>query len=140
MITENLSKQEFIIRVLERDVRNIYKAQLLIATKNVYLDEKTGGTKKRKGALIGRNTGAMINSLENPDYTIQANGGKVLVAAQIRKSMRFFDMKRLGNWQIYNRQVWGILYNNSLNDIRFNYGQQIHDEVGRALDDVFRDN
>jgi len=40
MITDNITKQQFIVQVLERDVRNIYKAQLAIAQQNIYVEGK----------------------------------------------------------------------------------------------------
>jgi hypothetical protein len=46
-------------------------------------------------------------------------------------------MKRLGNWKIYNRQIWGILYSNALKDIKQRYGEYIGDTVGDALRDAF---
>jgi len=46
-------------------------------------------------------------------------------------------MKKFGNRKIYNRQVWGILYNNALKDIKFNYGQAISDVVGEKLREAF---
>jgi hypothetical protein len=45
-------------------------------------------------------------------------------------------MKDHGNWRIYNRQVWGILYNNALQDIKSGYGSQLHDYIGKMLRDA----
>ena len=38
MISDNIIKSSFITQVLERDLRNIYAAQSLIATKNTYVE------------------------------------------------------------------------------------------------------
>lgn len=46
-------------------------------------------------------------------------------------------MKKHGNWKIYNRQVWGILYNNSLRRILHGYGEEIHDNVRATLESAF---
>lgn len=137
MISEGISKQEFIIQVLQRDINNIYKAQLAIARQNIYVEGKALKTKKRGGSKIGIRSGSLLNSLENPDYVIQASGDKFVVSAGIVKHMRFIDMKRYGNRRIYNRQVWGILYNNSLRDIRSGYGKELQDFVGEALHQAF---
>ncbi|EOA52049.1 hypothetical protein HMPREF1214_04873 [Bacteroides sp. HPS0048] len=51
--------------------------------------------------------------------------------------MRFMDMKRVGNWQIYNRQVWGILYNNTINAVRYEYGKQVRDQIYARLTNAF---
>jgi len=137
MISENITKQQFIIQVLERDIRNIYKAQLAIAQQNIYVSGKQLKVTKRRGAKIGVRSGALLESLENPDYMIQAQGDKFIVSAGIVKHMRFIDMKKFGNRKIYNRQVWGILYNNALKDIKFNYGQAISDTLGEKLREAF---
>jgi len=137
MISDNITKQDFIVQVLERDVRNIYKAQLAIAQKNIYIGGKQLKVTKRRGAKIGVRSGALLKSLENPDFMIQAQGGKFIVSAGIVKHMRFIDMKKFGNRKIYNRRVWGILYNNALKDIKFNYGQAISDVVGEKLREAF---
>ncbi len=137
MISENITKSQFIVQVLERDINNIYRAQLLIARKNVYIRGKDLKTTKRRGTLIGEKSGALLESLENPIYKIQMQGSKLTVTASIVKQLRFMDMKHLGNWKIYNRQVWGILYNNSLKEIKYGYGQQFHDLIGEALQQAF---
>lgn len=137
MISEKISKSEFVIQVLERDVKNIYNAQLLIAQENIYMKGKALKTTKRKGALIGRKSGRLLESLQNPDYVIAQRGDKFILSSGIVKHMRFLDMKHLGNRQIYNRQLWGILYNNALRDIRQGYGKELYDFVGKSLQEAF---
>jgi hypothetical protein len=137
MITENITKQQFVIQVLERDVRNIYNAQLAIAKQNIYIEGKQLKVKKRRGAKIGVRSGSLLKSLENADYLIQAQGEKFIVSAGIVKHMRFIDMKKFGNRKIYNHQVWGILYNNALRDIRNGYGKELFDYVGNLLKNAF---
>ena len=133
MISDNIEKSGFIVETLKRDLYNIYKTQLAIATKNIYVEGKTLKTKIRKGETIKKRTGRLVGSLQNPDFVIQATGQKFIVSANIMKYMRFLDMKKLGNWKIYSRQVWGILYNNAWPDIKFRYGQEIKDRVGDAI-------
>jgi len=137
MISEKISKQGFIIQVLERDIQNIYKAQLAIALTNIYVSGKTLKVKKRPGPNIGVRSGSLLASLQNPDYLIQSQGENFVVSAGIVKHMRFIDMRKFGNRRIYNRQVWGILYNNSMKDIKYNYGQSIKDQVGEMLNEAF---
>ena len=137
MLSENITKQQFIIQILERDIRNIFKAQLAIAQQNIYIEGKQLKTTKRRVPKIGVRSGALLESLQNPDYLIQAQGDKFIVSSGIVKHMRFIDMKKFGNRKIYNRQVWGILYNNALKDIRYNYGKTISDVVGEKLRESF---
>jgi hypothetical protein len=137
MITDNITRQQFIIQVLNEDVRAIYDAQLLIARENIYIEGKELKIKKKQGKKIGTKTGDLLRSLENPDYTIRAEGENFIVTANIIRQMRFLDMKKYGNWKIYNRQVWGILYNNSLRRILHGYGAEIRNNVRAVLESAF---
>lgn len=139
MLSDSIVRSTFIISTLERDLQNIHDAQLLIAKKNIYIEGKALKTRKRKGATIGVRTGSLIRSLENPDYRITSNGAQFIVTDNIVKQLRFKDMKHLGNYRIYNRQVWGILYNNSLPDLRQNMGREIRDLVGEELQRAFKE-
>lgn len=137
MISDQIVKSEFIAGILDRDIKNIYSAMSLIAKSNVYIEGKNLQAKKRRGTTIGERSGALMRSLENPNYTIQGLDGKFIVSANIVLHERFLDMKKLGNRRIYNRQVWGILYNNALPDIKYNYGNEIHDVIGESLKKAF---
>jgi hypothetical protein len=137
MISDDIVKEDFIVQVLERDMNRIYGAQLEIARSNTYVEGRKLKKRVRKGKGLGSRTGALVESLENPDFIIQTSGEKFIVSAKIVTHMRFLDMKRHGDWRIYNRQVWGILYNNSLKDIRNNCGRAIADSVGESLHETF---
>ncbi len=137
MVTEQMTKSEFVVEVLNRDVENIYRAQLLIAEKNIRLQGASLKAVKRSGKKIGERSGQLKNALQNPQYNIAGIDGKFQVQAYIPLQVRFLDMKHLGNWMIYNRQVWGILYRNSLIDIKYRSGDNIRNSVGEALRDAF---
>jgi hypothetical protein len=137
MISKDITKGQFIVQMLERDINNIYKAQLAIARQNIYVEGKSLNVKQRKGKKIGVKSGALLDSLQNPDYLIRGEGERFIVSAGIVKHMRFINMKKYGNRKIYNRQVWGILYNNALRDIRYNYGKDIYDYLGQKLKEAF---
>lgn len=137
MITSEMTKSQFVIEVLNRDIKNIYKSQQLIAQENIRLQGKGLKEKKRSGAKIGTRTGHLLEALRNPRFTVVGSDGKFQAEAFITLQTRFLDMKRNGNWMIYNRQVWGILYNNSRVDIKYRYGEQIRDILGEALDRAF---
>lgn len=137
MVTEQMIKSEFVVEVLDRDVENIYGAQLLIAEKNIRLQGASLKAVKRSGKKIGERSGQLKNALQNPQYNIAGIDGKFQVQAYIPLQVRFLDMKHLGNWMIYNRQVWGILYRNSLIDIKYRSGDNIRNSVGEALRDAF---
>lgn len=137
MVTGQMTKTEFVVQVLNRDVKNIYKAHQLIAEKNTRLEGKDLKEVKRQGSRIGSRSGHLLESLRNPNYSVTGIDGQFQVQAYIPLYLRFFDMKHLGNWMIYNRQVWGILYNNSMLEIKYGYGDQVRDIIGSALRDAF---
>ncbi len=137
MVTDQMTKSQFVVDVLNRDIRNIYKAQLLIAQHNTRLQGSTFKQKKRAGKKLSERSGRLLEKLRNPDFKIIGTDGKFQAVANIALQTRFLDMKRLGNWMIYNRQVWGILYRNSMLDIKYGYGRQVRDKLGEALDSAF---
>jgi len=140
MVTEQMTKSQFVVEVLNRDIDNIYSAQLLIAEKNIRLQGASLKQVKRSGNKIGTRSGELLEALRDPDYSIAGVDGKFQVQAYIPLQARFLDMRHLGNWMIYNRQVWGILYRNSLIDIKYRYGDQIWNQLGSALHDAFSTN
>ena len=57
MITQNITKQDFMVNVIERDIKNIYRAQLLIAQKDIYIEGKQLKiVKNKRGSIIQRRT------------------------------------------------------------------------------------
>ncbi len=140
MITDAIIKRDYIMNVLDRDIRNIYRAQNLIARRNVYVVGRQLTVEHRKGPLIRRRTGALLRSLENPDYTISGNGALFNVTSNIVQHMRFLDMKKKGNRQIYNRQIWGILWRNALADITSHIDYACANSLEEALKRAFNDN
>jgi len=137
MITADITKTEFVVQILERDLKNIANVQLTIAEKNLYLSGQSLTAKKGRREKIGRRSGELLRSLQSPDYMIQSKPGGFIVTSNIVTYLRFLDMKKLGNRHIYNRQVWGILYHNALPDISYRYGEAIRDNVGEALQTAF---
>lgn len=134
--SSSMSQSEFIRAILERDARNIYRAQQLIVSQRIYVSGKDlKATQRKKG--IEKRSGKLESSLANPDFFMKSEGGSFVIAANYPLYIRFLDMQHLGNWRIFNRQVWGILYNNALPDIKHKFGQFICDTVGNALRAAF---
>lgn len=134
--SNTMSQAEFIRAILERDARNIYRAQQLIVSQRIYLSGKElKASRAKKG--IGKRSGNLERSLANPDFLMKSQGETFLLAAKYPLYIRFLDMKHLGNRRIYNRQVWGILYNNALPEIKNKFGQFIRDTVAEALHAAF---
>lgn len=131
-----MPKDEFIRKVLERDARNIYRAQELVVSQRIYLAGKDLKASRRKKGLQ-RQSGTLENALANPDFYMRSEGETFNIAANYPIYTRFLDMKSKGNWKLYNRIIWGVLYNNALKDIRFGYGKEIFDWVGTKLREAF---
>ena len=130
--TSILDKAEFIRIILDRDTRNIHHAQSMILASNINIDAKTLSiTKKRKSN--NRNYLNVQRELATPNYAIRSQGSQFLLRASMPVDLRFWDMRRKQDMRIYNRIVWGVLYNNAYPDIRFRYGEEIQDKAGNAL-------
>lgn len=134
--SEGLSQDEFVRKILERDVRNIYKAQQKIIGERIWHEGRNLKAVDRK-IDIRRRTGRLENALSNPDFYLKSSGETFEVAANYPIYIRFLDMRRKKDLRIYNRQIWGILYNNSMKEIKFEYGKEIADKVGDALRAAF---
>lgn len=50
--------------------------------------------------------------------------------------LRFLDMKRLGNWEIYNRQIWGIIYGDVVKRVRYGYRDWLKDRVNEWFEEL----
>lgn len=62
----------------------------------------------------------------------------MVATSNIPLYIRFLDMKKHGNYGIYNRQVWGILWNNSLQTIKYGYGKEVRDRIYAGLQEAFQ--
>lgn len=142
-MNEDLIKQAFIRENVERDVRAIFEAQRLIAMERIYTRTSYSRGRRRLfqeqgyGQLVRGRTGELLNSLQNPKYSISLSGAGIVAESNIPLYIRFLDMKELGNYAIYNRQVWGILYNNTLMNVRNGFDKETRDRVYAELQAAF---
>ena len=99
-----LLKGEYLKQQLQKGLNDIFEAQRAVASQKVIRSAKVN--KGRSSALM--------DSLLHPDYklTTQAAGVHGLITYPIE--IRFQDMKHLGNWRIYNKLIWRILYKETL--------------------------
>ena len=96
--------QGFLQQVLDYGIRKIYDRQLSIATQRS-MERRLN--ERRNYVSAGEQ---IISSLRQRLTQLQVQGSTAELISQIPLVMRFVDMKNYGNWQIYNRQVWGMLY------------------------------
>ena len=68
-------------------------------------------------------------ALQNPNYSVIPDGAGVIAHSNLPLYTRFLDMKKHGNYQIYNRQIYGILYHDTLGKIKYEYQDYVRERV-----------
>lgn len=142
-MNEDLIKQEFIRENIEKDFRAIFEAQRLIALERIYTrtnysrEGRSFYQEQGYGRLVKGSSGELLKALRNPVYSINLSGVGVIATSNVPLYIRFLDMKAHGNYGIYNRQIWGILYNNTLMNIRDGYGKEVRERIYAKLQEAF---
>lgn len=124
MITDSLIKQEFIHNVLQRDAR-------LIADTQVDRLRRHRTQRARQIAL----------QLAGQPFRISGTGLHATLTFNILTSLRFMDISisrdiRAGASKalaLYNRVVWGILYHDTLGDLKFGLTEDLRREIREQL-------
>lgn len=138
---ENLEllKSEFFREELERGVRDVFSAQLLAARERIYMRGQERTVYRRDGSPVQGRSGRLMAALQNPRYSLARSGEGYEVESNIPEYMRFLDMRRHGNFQIYNRQLYGILYRETRNRIAYGFGEWARERVGDAIREALGD-
>ena len=111
----NPVREEFFKRILSRDFKTIYQRQLDIAERGIY----------REGRLLK----VRFRQITGVDPIMLETGYPLYI--------RFLDMREKGNLRIYNRQIWGIVYNNTLPDLRVGMSDSLRKEIRSRLEGLF---
>ncbi len=120
MEAESIKAQYFRAQ-LEKGIRDIFEAQRAIATERIYQSGHDRIREKRGGSTIQGRSGVLLEALTNPRYHITPDGEGIRTETTLPTYIRFLDMKRHGNYQIYNRQIWGILYKETLINTKYEF-------------------
>lgn len=115
---------EYFLSQLEKGVKDVFARQAQAAQSNIYShgsDIETG----RSGALNA--------ALESPKYTITTVGQGLQVIATLPEYGRFVDMKAHGNRAVYNRHLFGQLYRETMQDIKYEFREWVEKNYGIAL-------
>ena len=131
-------KTDFFTDRIGRGIQDIFQAQLDIATKRIYQKGRERKKVQGTGEIIQGRSGALMAALQNPNYSVVPDGEGVIARSNLPLYTRFLDMKKHGNYGIYNRQVWGILWNNSLQTIKYGYGKEVRDRIYAGLQEAFQ--
>ncbi len=112
--TERL-QLDFIREVLVQGFRKVYSKQAEVAQKRIYSRKST--EKKR--------TGLLLNALQRADFEVEKGSLGVYLAASYPLYIRFLDMKRSGNYRIYNRIIWPHIYRDAIPEIEYGYSDRV---------------
>lgn len=134
MVTEQFVKDEFISDILRRDIGIIYQTQEEVA--NRYFKEHTG---------------TLRNFLSRRAFTPKESNGEFSVYLNVLSYIRFLDMqyrlnyagmsskrakKQRAKYAIYNRVVWGVLYNETFPDIQAGFTDEVREAWRQKMEEA----
>lgn len=125
MITNEFVKTTFIHTIVSRDINRIYQTQEDVIRQN-----------------FPNNTRSLANFLSSRPFYLTSFGMNKMYRMSIFSYLRFLDIKYSGRSQmdirrklaIYNRVVWGVLYNETLQDLRYGFTNQVQKYIRETLD------
>lgn len=118
MITEEIINQAYINRIINRDSAIIYKTQAQVIRANFH------------------GTGRLARYLLAMPFTVDGTTHYF----SILPYLRFLDIRYRQNMEtrrglaLYNRVIWGVLYNETLPDLRYGLTQDIRKEIRKDLE------
>lgn len=124
---------KYFTEYVNRGFRRIFEEQRHIAAAKIYGKQayRTDGTPRSR-------SGRLQQALASPPFSITGSGSGISAKAQYPTYLRFLDMKRLGNYRIYNRPVWGILYKETFNDIRFEFSAWLRKNLADSIRESYQ--
>lgn len=124
---------KYFTEYVNRGFRRIFEEQRRIAAAKIYGKQayRTDGTPRSR-------SGRLQQALASPTFSITGSGSGISAKAQYPTYLRFLDMKRLGNYRIYNRTVWGILYKETFNDIRFEFSAWLRKNLADSIRESYQ--
>ncbi len=119
---------QYFTEYVNKGFRRIFNEQRHIAAAKIYGKQayRTDGTPRSR-------SGRLQQALASPSFSISGSGSSISANTQYPTYLRFLDMKRLGNYRIYNRPIWGILYKETFNDIRFELSEWLRKNVADSI-------
>ncbi len=123
------NQARFLKETVEKGLRDILDAQIMIASKNIYQEGHARIQHKRAGATLQERGSTLVNELTKASRSVTLQGSGIATSTVFPLYMRFLDMKEHGNWRIYNRQVWGILYSETLHTVKYEYRDWLRNQI-----------
>lgn len=125
MITDELIKKQFIRQILKRDAAFIYATQAEVIRRNFTNDRAK----------------ELASFLEKRPYSIVGDGLRPAYYFAIFPYLRFLDIQYSREQQefrarlsLYNRVIWGRLYHETINDLRYGLTQDMKKEIREWLE------
>ena len=123
-----LLKGEYLKEQLQKGLNEVFEAQRAVAARKI--DRSDKARKSRSGSLMA--------SLMHPDCKLTSGAAFVHGVVTYPSELRFQDIKSLGNWRIYNKQLWPVIYRKTLKNIRFEFSAWLRDRAVRDLTDALK--
>lgn len=130
MVTEELIRKQFISQILRRDVGFIYETQAAVLRQNF----------NNERAM------ELASFLAARPFRVSGDGLKPQYYMSIFPYLRFLDIKysrqEVGlrsRLALYNRVVWGRLYHETMNDLRYGLTQDIRETITQRLEKMSPD-
>ncbi len=127
-------KAKYFKEHIEKGIKDIFEAQRKIALYRIY----QVGSKRREVRLSGQTlrsrSGLLKYCLTYPNYSVETSGGGVISRTSLPTYIRFLDMEEFGNFRIYNRQIWGILYTETMQNIKYEYRDWLKEKFPELLE------
>lgn len=124
MVTDELIKKEFIHSIVTRDINRIYETQEEVIRANF-----KGGT-GRLAEFLSQHPVSMSGEGLKQTYHMRVFSYLRFLDIRYRKQEMFFR-RRLA---LYNRVIWGILYNETMQDLRYGLTDNIRELMRNDLE------
>lgn len=127
MITEDIIRESYIRKIVSRDANRIYTTQVEVIRTNFH----------------GQHAENLANFLSIKPFSSMKAPGKETYYFRVLTYLRFLDIWSSGRGQshmtlrqnlaIYNRVIWGVLYHETLPDLRYGFTKDIQDSIRAEL-------
>lgn len=124
-------KLEYFLSMLQKGVREVFARQARAAQSNIY----SNGNDEEEGR-----SGALREALESPSYSVTTVGQGLQIIAILPEYGRFVDMKAHGNRAVYNRHLYGQLYRETMQDIKYEFREWVEKNYGTSLRELLNKN
>ena len=125
--------EKYFTEYVNRGFRRIFEEQRRIAAQKIYGKQayRTDGTRRSR-------SGVLQQALNSPVYSITGHGSGISARAEYPTHLRFLDMKRLGNYRIYNRPILGILFRQTFKDIRYEFSEWLAQYIADSVRESYQ--